>query len=341
MDYISFINSRDIREHLYEIGYSLSDLQKVYLTDCCHRLNYLDKLKMLIQLQDSCTDPRIEISGYDEIKSLKRLLENVIKQREKTLEDFKNPYYLDQLSCIYLSYLLVNTKHDDSSTSDNEHGSVSEEFCLRGLFESAEEALKFSQAESANHNRSLIKIEKRLIGAAPSSAPLYLAIYDSAGNLCSLHSDSDREKSPSYKEISINLPLPFSRGDLLIKPNHKFYRGQDPNWQGYINLIYDSQPRPKNPKNLNNSRFIQGYSLNSICHLPFKINIEHEYDLEYSRSQLTGNDQILIPFSMFLKGTLYPDEMLDYVCGLKKTIFNKSLEDYLKEFKGIKDHHID
>lgn len=339
MDYINFINSRDIREHLYETGYSLSDLQKFYLTDCCHRLNYLDKVKEFINLQDSCTDSRIEIPGFDEIKSLKSLLETVIKQREKTLADFKNPFHSNQLPSIYISYLYVKTKHDYSNTSDYEHGSVSEDFCLRGLFESAEEALKLSQTESTNHNRSLIKIEKRLIGSAPFPAPLYVAIYDMEGNLCSLQ--SDREKSLSYKEISINLPLPFSRGDLLIKPNHRFYRGYDINCNDYINLIYDTQLRQKKSAKLSHSCFIQGYSLNTRYHLPSKVNIEHEYDLEYSRSPLTGNDQLLIPFSMFLKGTLHPDELLNYVCGLKKAILNKSLENYLKECKGLKDPLID
>lgn len=44
---------------------------------------------------------------------------------------------------------------------------------------------------------------------------------------------------------------------------------------------------------------------------------------------------------MFLKGTLHPDELLNYVCGLKKAILNKSLENYLKECKGLKDPLID
>ena len=335
MDYISLINSRDIREHLYEIGYRLSDLQKFYLIDCCHWLSYPDKVKKLIQLQDSCTDLRLEISGFDEIRSLKGLLKTVIKQREQALADFKNPYHADEMPCIYLGYLCVRTKHDDRITSENDTGSLAKLFSLCGLFQSAEEALKATLTFAANHNSSLIKIEKRLMGAA-TPTPLFEAIYDAAGNLFSLNMGT--ETSLSYKDISINLPLPFSRGDLLIKPDRRFYCGDDLPCQDCINLIYDSQLFCKNNfQKGHHSCFIQGYSLSSGCQLPFKTNIEHEYDLEYSRSKLTGNDALLIPFSLFLKGTLYPDEVLEYIDGLKKANLNQSLEKYLKECMDLKD----
>ena len=44
MDFIRFINSRDIREYLYSIDYQLSLEQKLFVVDKCYRIPLSEKL---------------------------------------------------------------------------------------------------------------------------------------------------------------------------------------------------------------------------------------------------------------------------------------------------------
>ena len=50
MDYIRFVNSRDIREYLYEKKYCLSGEQKLFLIDKCYRIPLEERLIALESL---------------------------------------------------------------------------------------------------------------------------------------------------------------------------------------------------------------------------------------------------------------------------------------------------
>jgi hypothetical protein len=44
MDFIRFVNSRDIREYLYSLDYKLTGEQKLYLIDNCYRITLSEKI---------------------------------------------------------------------------------------------------------------------------------------------------------------------------------------------------------------------------------------------------------------------------------------------------------
>ena len=50
MDFIRFVNSRDIREYLYELDYCLSGEQKLFLVDKCYRIPLEERLFALEEL---------------------------------------------------------------------------------------------------------------------------------------------------------------------------------------------------------------------------------------------------------------------------------------------------
>ena len=56
MDIYSFVNSRDIREHLRKIGYSFNSLETAWLIYACKRLSYEEKKEYWRELIDTMPD---------------------------------------------------------------------------------------------------------------------------------------------------------------------------------------------------------------------------------------------------------------------------------------------
>ena len=107
MDMYSFVNSRDIREHLRSIGYKFDSLEAAWLIHECRSVSYEKKRAAWKDLMETMPDCDVNRSRDGaERKSLYGVLNKYIEIIDREMADFCNSDGDGRYVCIYVLVLL-------------------------------------------------------------------------------------------------------------------------------------------------------------------------------------------------------------------------------------------
>lgn len=308
MDFIRFVNSRDIREYLYELDYCLSGEQKLFLVDKCYRIPLEERLLALELLLDD-PDEKVTIrhpsffkeqpkdGDKNEKESLHELTQGIIENYRTLIKLLKT----EEPQCYY-EVSVLEKGHDD--------------FYSFARFPSFEAAAQSYLQEYSGENRDavcVVLLSKNYYSGCKDRygnvADKYVrAFFNSDFELMHIY---DNECLPQERfnyttdKILVYLPMPFEPGDILVNSEDCVYAGQT---KGF-NCDY----KPGAPfvavsfiPDATVSCGIDSSDINCYCyyfdrfsqyHLTSEVNV-HNYDLEYYRKTLSGKERFLRIFGL-------------------------------------------
>ena len=320
MDYIRFVNSRDIREYLYDIGYKLSGEQKLFIVYNSYRTPLDEKIEALKNLLQE-DDERVKLrnphywrdddSVFKKEISLHALTAGIIENFETLLGKLKESEPL----CFY-------------ELSVIEDGS--DEYSQEGYFPSYEAAYSYYKnhclSKDSDEELYAFKIRKQYFEGTidPRWGDVedkYVeACFNRHGHLLNITDNlvlsSDRYDYSS-DGLFFYLPVPFKKGDIVITSKETVLHGST---NGFM---YDQAPRepyvlggdffPDEKLNIGvdssdinvNCVYLNKFSDN--CSVVSEVNV-HTYNIEYYRKPLTGKNRIL----KFISSIIKKDGVFDF-----------------------------
>lgn len=234
MDYIYFINSRDIREYLYNINFHLNGEQKLFLIDKCYRITLDEKIeafKSLLKENDekviirnpcywirkdtSCSKNRLE----DEVISLHEFVFSLLKHYQNLTDLLK---IKDNKSYYRISYLDLN---------DSE-----EYFEIEFSFTDFDSAVSYLKEQYLNEQKiTVVKIQKIFFfdanshqGKTDNTCRQIVAYLNADLKILNIY--GSRITDEPYEDyttdsLMIYLPTPFRCGDILTCSADARYAG--------------------------------------------------------------------------------------------------------------------
>lgn len=324
MDYIRFVNSRDIREYLYDIGYKLSGEQKLFVVYNSYRTpldEKIEALKNLLQEEDEnvkLRNPhywRDDDSVFKKEISLHALTAGIIENYETLLFKLKET----EPCCFYE----LSTYEDGD---DN--------YSRKGYFPSFEAAYSYCRnyclSNDSDEEFYAFKIRKQYYEGSIDQKwgnvedKYAEACFNCQGQLLNITDNlvlsSDRYDY-STDGLFFYLPVPFKKGDIVITCKETFLRGST---NGFM---YDQDQREPYvlqgdffpDEKLNNGVDSSDINVSCIylnrfsdsCAVVSEVNV-HTYDIEYYRKPLTGRNRILKLIGSIIKkdGVFDWDELM-------------------------------
>ncbi|MBE6424194.1 cyclic-phosphate processing receiver domain-containing protein [Succinivibrio dextrinosolvens] len=324
MDYIRFVNSRDIREYLYEIDYKLSGEQKLFLVDKCYRIPLEEKLEAMKLLLDA-PDEDVTIrhpsffkkqpkdGDKNEFESLHELTKGIIENYSVLIELLK----AKEPECYYEVRILEKDRT---------------EFYSFASFPSFEDALNGYLEEYSSEDREYVSVvqfsKNYLLGfqkknrRRKSDGKYIRAFFDSDLKLMHIYDNECLPQERFYyttDKLFIYLPMPFKAGDILVNSKDCVYAGVTHGFNCDYELGSPFVVESFNP----DERLLKGIDCSDIScycfyfdnlnqyHLVSEVNV-HNYDLEYYRKPLKDKERFLRIFSLRLKDkfSVSDEEML-------------------------------
>ncbi|SKA58063.1 hypothetical protein SAMN02745213_00332 [Succinivibrio dextrinosolvens DSM 3072] len=296
MDFIRYVNSKDIRHYLYDIDYKLSPDQKIFIVLACSFIGVDEKVKALESYLQSSDDLPLtsitdeinysELVGITSHEFIRRYISDV-KAMTAFMKDYSQGYFYQ-----------AKIEYESNSDSD-----------LLGYFKSFQSCFdavqKYSKENQMGDNERF-RIEKILFDDAYYCGDNYLSgssycFYSNNLQLMDIYVYDNNCKTygVGIDGMYIGIPMPFKRGDIVtLGRNHSSV------YLGY---------HPEKPED-----YKQGRSFGDILYYgiyPFATGfrsgwgIPFSYELEYANlSLLHGNELKLIPLSKYLKGEIEVDE---------------------------------
>ncbi|WP_295365882.1 cyclic-phosphate processing receiver domain-containing protein [uncultured Succinivibrio sp.] len=354
MDFIRFVNSRDIREYLYELDYCLSGEQKLFLVDKCYRIPLEERL---FALEELLAEPDEEVTirhpdffveqpkdgDKSETESLHALTKGILENYRIQISLLKN----EEPESYYELSILEKGRYEFYS------------FARFPSFEAAVNGYKEDFSADDRDSVAVVMLTKYYYSGTKNiydnfSDRYVRAFFNSELELMHIY---DNECLPQERfnyttdKLLIYLPMPFEPGDILVNSDDCVYAGQT---KGF-NCDYESGAPFVAVSFIPDktvSSGIDSSDINCYCyyfdsfsqyHLTSEVNV-HNYDLEYYRKPLTGKDRFLRIFGLKQKDTsaVSDEELLlaseycknlEIQQALKQQLswFNSSMSYYLSE----------
>lgn len=311
MDYIRFVNSRDIREYLYEKKYCLSGEQKLFLIDKCYRIPLEERLIALDSLL-AAPDEMVTIRHPDFFKKQakdgdKNELESLHELTKGIVENYRT------------LIKILKTEEPESYYEISILEKGRSEFYSSARFPSFDAAIKGYQQEYPDDNDNsvaVVQLSKYYFSGTKDQrgniVDKYVkAFFDSDLKLMHIY---DNECLPQERffyttdKLLIYLPMPFRRGDILVNSKDCVYTG---NTTGF-NCDYEAEAPFVADSFYPDKNISFGVDCSDIfcnCfyfdkfsqyHLTSEVNV-HNYDLEYYRKPLSGKERFLRIYGMKLR----------------------------------------
>ncbi|MBQ9273935.1 MAG: hypothetical protein IJ228_03915 [Succinivibrio sp.] len=336
-DYLSFVNSRDIREHLRELDYHMSGEQKLYLINNCLHISLEEKIKALEGLLEEPDeiaylrniDDYYHQYGLDEQCSLHFLTSGIIAKYRKlvSLLEEDTPHCCYVVSIIH-AYDLKKPRLEEVWAENYAQARAFAQSELQKAQAEAEEDEDFSEDERV----LAVKIIKRRFYDQTAEErytrnPGVEATYDSQLTLLRIDDNDilpEREWCFDTDVLCIYLPMPFQKGDLLIRTGEHSNtlgrslvpaRAGSGNSPGSTLLLFESaSPSEQINPCLDASDITIGCTC--LAGLPdeapyFEIET-HCYDLEYCRRPLAPEEELLRVIGLYLKGECHLEEVMQF-----------------------------
>ena len=152
MDIFQYVNSKDIRAHLENIGYQFNALEAAWLVCQCHTATMEEKHAAWREIIDTMPDMRVEFAD-ESFESLHQLLRDNMAEEQRWFQSFVSP---DASTVYEFEYFERKTNHRCSSRPFAEYNA-----CIS--------AMKKSVAVYKNGEISPIIIRKTIVDAVESN----------------------------------------------------------------------------------------------------------------------------------------------------------------------------
>ncbi len=194
MDIFQYVNSKDIRAHLENIGYQFNALEAAWLVCQCHTATMEEKHAAWREIIDTMPDMRVEFAD-ESFESLHQLLRDNMAEEQRWFQSFVSP----DASAVYeFEYYERKTNHRCSSRPFAEYNA-----CIS--------AMKKSVAVYKNGEISPIIIRKTIVDAVESNPSS--VVVDPYGIVKEIF------KWNYYDDLWFAFPTPFQKGDIVFAPN--------------------------------------------------------------------------------------------------------------------------
>lgn len=302
MDIVQFVNSRDIRRHLIEIGYQFNTVEAAWLIYQCRNKTLEEKFLAWEEIIVSMPDCKIdERSNCMEIESLHDFLREYIELQRKLVDEFQK----EDGACIYRF-----------SIKWGEDRILHEDGCI---YSSYEKCLKAAQEECEGDTDEVdeMRIEKVWIDTDRKSICVYMnEDCEILGIMANDHLKGHEADvcDQSFEGLWFDLPTPFKKGDIVVDPKYPeigLCRG--PFVLTSINLdkdakAYQSRLLHGDISDMN----ARGYFLGDSGMPYFEVMWTY-MDCEYYRGEFTGKKRILKALSSYIKKEI-DESLFAYAC---------------------------
>ena len=343
MDYIRFVNSRDIREYLYEQQYCLSGEQRLFLIDKCYRIPLEERLlafESLLLTPDEMLTIRNPVFFKEQLKDdEKNEKESLHELTKGILENYRTLIKILKTEETY-SYYEVRVLEKGCS-----------EFYSFARFPSFDAAVTGYQQEYSDDSNSVVvvRLSKYYFSRTKDShgyiKDKYVeAFFDSDLRLMHIY---DKECLPQERlnyttdKLLVYLPMPFKSGDILVNSSECVYAGHTKGFQydygaGAPFVAVSFIPDAKVTRGMDSS------DINCYCYyfnrfsqylLTSEVNV-HNYDLEYYRKPLVGKERFLRIFGLRQKdcSAVSDEELLTASEYCKNLEIQKGLKQQMSRF---------
>ncbi|MDO5296404.1 MAG: hypothetical protein Q4F00_07215 [bacterium] len=313
MNVLRFINSKDIANHLKEIGYQFNTLEASWLIYQCRNASLQEKIQAWQEVIDTMPDFRVaKRCNCMEIASWHEFLREYIALNERLVCDLRK----QTAQAVYTFTLRCE---NDGGFGNWEYLYSSYDKCLSAAKEEADDNLSVTE----------YKICKIWIDQKDKSMTAYYNRNLELTEISASYLD-DREsdlQSSSFEGLWFDFPTPFKIGDILHDPKSpEFNFCCGPFVVTSINVdpekdkrIYDNFSSSGDSSDMN----ARGYFQNDDGSIYFEV-MQNYMDCEYYRGELVGKRRTLKAMSNLLKHNI--DEEL-FACAYHQIL----MEEYVKD----------
>ena len=322
MDIYSFINSKDISEHLRKIQYGFTPLEAAWLIYQCNRMTFEEKKKAwneVINTMPDCEVPeRYNCHGW---KSLHDFLVKYMNIIDKETEDFYR--YDPEKKYIYRYSFLY--KDDASWTEDFGTGYSSYEKCFEAFRKKADDL----DETFADDTTGVIKCRvcRQLIDDAGLGIELE---FNGNGQFMEILYNVERSEEDyevvdrSFRGLWFAFPTPFEKGDIVWVPKTEAQINWDCDGGFVLDRMSTWNPKEMITESGDNSDMMgYGFFVNPDGTIYHEVSMNY-MDLEYYKGPYKMNERILPALSKFVKGEIPVDLLM---CAYRRILLDIAADD--------------
>ena len=304
MDTYSCIASPDIAEYCEKIGHTFNPFEMAALIDTSYR-TIAEKHIALRKIIAECPDMELPNMDCDGSRSLHKRIKDMIEYEEYVLEIFKTP----EKNAVYSHYDLMY--HQSLACND-----VFSDF--QTALTDAKEFYKYDYPEV-----SIFEINKSFINEKNMGMKALFKNDDSLDCVQMIGSHHQYTQAPDKIGDSyifntyIDIPMPFKRGDILMRENDWYRINRERNIVisvvESIDCKHETAATVTSEELLHKTKIINALYVDKNGDLCYDRNLASSkpYEkLEYYRGELTGRHRILYYFSLYLRGEIHLPEFL-------------------------------
>lgn len=324
MDIYSFVNSKDICEHLRKIKYGFNSLETAWLIYQCKRMTYEEKKvawRELIDTMPDCEVPaRCNCHGWGSLHSfLLKYMEIIDKEVSNFSKDNPGKGYVYMYSFLY--------KDDVSWIEEYKTIYDSYEKCIQAYKKIADD-LDETYVESGT---GVVKYRVKRQHMNDSGFGVELE-FNGKGQLMDVWNNSERTEEDSnvidnsFMGLWFSFPTPFEKGDIVWVPKAEGWINWDCDGGFVLEGLSTWNPRDIIVESGDYSD-MNGYGLfvnpNGTVYHEVMMNY---MDLEFYKGPYKMNERILPALSKYLKGEI-PIDLL--MCAYRKVLLDLASDDIM------------
>lgn len=282
MDITKFINSKDIREHLINIGYKFNSLEAAWLIFQCKSASIEEKHQAFKELIGTMPDCKIEERmNTDPQDSLHAYLQEYMDCENKLLNDFFTPEE---------DWFYTLEWYEDNENIWNFQNK------LYNTFESAQKEFLGECAEWHEKFRYNIKKQK------PESEQYVEVCFDPGNRIMHVFGDFAEILHGVFKGLWFDFPTPFKKGDILCRYDET---GNEHISRPFVMTDITPKHARKSTRKYGDNTDMIAWGYFQDAKGQIYSDVMYNYmDLGYYRGDFMGCRRILTAFSNYVKGEL-------------------------------------
>ena len=328
MDIFSFVNSRDIQEHLRNIEYPFNSLETSWLIYACHNISYEEKKEYWKELITTMPDCEVPSRNHGVgSKSLHDFLKCYMEVMDQEMIDFykEEPHgtYVYTYSYLYRGDKVWTENFDTVYPS------------LEKCFEGYESDITYLEGTYYPEETGVLKCRFRKQSLLNTSERMEIETFGNGGLIEILENTRRTEENQkllgdSFYSLWFDFPTPFQRGDIIWNPH------EEPETLNHDMVLvleeistWSSLETVKNYGD-NSDMNISGYLINSSGTI-YRDGRKNYMDFEYYPGPYKFHKKMLLVLSKFVKGEIALDVLLYAYRKLLAEISIDDLEYYWEE----------
>lgn len=292
MDFTQFVNSKDIRKHLQDIGYEFNALEAAWLVYQCKNATLEEKHEAWRYIIHNMPDTEIqEDIGGDKYHSLHHLLWDYMKMQNVWIEEFCE----NKSNAVY--------KFEAYFTAANQWGRT------RGAYTTYDSCVNTALSETGDNVSEILIFKEYLDTPSTSHTSIILRNDGSIMSVERWNIDMNHAHwilSTFFDDLWFSFPIPFEKGDILYditQPEAKYDYCIGPFVMTDIAPTNHNQTEwlGHDSTDMNAWGYFQYQTKGEIYHETMWNYMDLEY---YPEEKLTGKRRVLKALSNHIKGEI-------------------------------------